>query len=181
MFTGVFVVLLVPLAAAGCHSSEQLDPEVEQLGRATGPAGSAESTGGMGPMGAMGGAGERQGDARGGGEGAVLTGKIVETMQVPNYTYMLLDVGKGEPVWTAVNSAEVEVGQQVTVVESLTMRDFTSRTLNRTFESIVFGTMRGAAAAVAPQDGGLPPGHPPIDGKPPGHPPVEAQPEPPAN
>jgi len=40
--------------------------------------------------------------------GALFTGKIVETMQVPRYTYMLLDVGKGEPVWTAVSSTEVK-------------------------------------------------------------------------
>jgi hypothetical protein len=165
-------LLALALAATGCSSGEQLDPELEKLGRASGPVG----PGAEGRAGPMPPSVDRDRTAAGGG--AVFRGKIVETMQVPRYTYMLLDIGRGEPVWTAVTTADVEVGQQVTVVESITMRDFKSRTLNRTFPMIVFGTIRGAAAPVAGADGGLPSGHPPVEGLAPGHPPVDGEPAP---
>lgn len=177
MYRAIPWPLLCLVVAAGCSSSEQLDPELEKLGRASGPV-SPGAKSGMESMPSM--PPSRGGAAPAAGGGAVFTGKIVETMQVPKYTYMLVDVGKGEPIWTAVTSTVVEVGQQVTVVESITMRDFKSRTLNRTFPTIVFGTIGEGKAMVAPTDGGLPVGHPPVEAMPAGHPPVEAKPEPPA-
>ena len=149
--------LLLSVAAHGCSKGEQLDPEVEKLGRATGPV----DHDAMRAMGAPKGGGRSVA-----GGGTVHSGKILETMQVPRYTYMLLDVGDGAQVWTAVSSAEVQVGQEVQVVESITMRDFHSRTLDRTFPRIVFGNIQGTEVPGSKPDGGLPPGHRPIDVKP---------------
>jgi hypothetical protein len=171
-YFGVCATQAALVIVVGCSSGEQLDPEIEKLGRATGPVSPGAAAGGrmesMPPV--------RGEGAPATGGGGVFEGKVVETMQVPRYTYMLLDVGRGDPVWTAVTSTEVEVGQQVTVVESITMRDFKSRTLGRTFPIIVFGTRADAGAPAARTDGGLPPGHPAVGGMPPGHPPVDGEP-----
>ena len=166
-----WLLVFVAAAVVACSSTEKLDPELEQLGRATGPVDHEA----MRSMGAPQGGG---GSTMGGGR--VHSGKIVEAMQVPKYTYMLLDVGDDERLWTAVSRSEVEVGQEVKVVESVTMRDFHSRTLNRTFATIVFGNIEGQvpAGARSAAEGDLPPGHPPVDGIPAGHPPVETKPAP---
>lgn len=121
--------LVLAAAALGCSSGEQIDPELDKLGRATGPVNPGAAPSATPPPGGAGG-------------GTVHAGKIVETMQVPNYTYMLLETDGGDRVWTAVPRTRVEVGQTAEVLESIVMRDFKSRSLNRTFPTIVFGTVR---------------------------------------
>jgi hypothetical protein len=66
-----------------------------------------------------------------------LSGKVVQTMDSGGYTYLLIE-SKGERRWAAVNSADVKVGQQVTLKPGSTMVNFTSKALNRTFDRIVF-------------------------------------------
>jgi hypothetical protein len=180
-------MVVVLVAAAGCGSGDGIDPDVDKLGRATGPvvpqvgAPSAPRAPGGGMPGASAGADEPVISHR---------GEIAETMQVSNYTYMLLQTGEGQRVWTAIPRTDVQVGQIVQVAQSLVMRDFKSPTLNRTFETIVFGTLVGGAvpSSAPAMDGGLPPGHPPIAGDPApapaagpqlpsGHPPVDKQPQ----
>jgi hypothetical protein len=157
------VILLAGLWALGCGRSEKLDPEVDRLGRASGPVepGLSHPPQGM----------PRSGSPDSSGGGRVHAGSIAETIQVPNYTYIRLTTEDGNELWTAVPSTEVTVGQPARVVESLVMKDFTSRTLSRTFESIVFGVLEGqpppAGGAMPPTPAGeLPPGHPPIDAGP---------------
>ena len=83
-----------------------------------------------------------------------LSGKIVQTMNSGGYTYLLVE-SKGERSWAAVNSAEVKVGQQVTLKPGATMVNFTSKALNRTFDRIVFSEgieeQKGAAKSVTPK------------------------------
>lgn len=100
--------------------------------------------------------------ARGG-----LAGVVAEVQQVPNYTYLRLDTASGE-VWAAVPSTtSVAAGAAVEVKESTTMTNFTSKALGRTFPSIVFGELVGAAAAApAPSAEALPPNHPPLGSNP---------------
>lgn len=95
-----------------------------------------------------------------------LVGVVAELAQVPNYTYLKLSTAEGE-LWAAVPStSNVTVGQRVTVLESTRMTDFPSKTLNRTFATIVFGELAGEAPA--PTGGpGLPAGHPPVGNAPP--------------
>jgi hypothetical protein len=92
-----------------------------------------------------------------------LAGVVAEVQQVPNYTYLRLTTARGE-VWTAVPSTtSVAPGQAVEVRESTTMTNFTSKALGRTFPTIVFGELVGAAAAPGPAQGSeLPPNHPPL-------------------
>ncbi|MCB9562252.1 MAG: nucleotide-binding protein [Kofleriaceae bacterium] len=74
-----------------------------------------------------------------------VTGKILETMDSGGYTYVRLAVGDGEQ-WAAVNATKVAVGDTVTITNATEMVDFESKTLGRTFPSILFGTLGGDAA-----------------------------------
>lgn len=68
-----------------------------------------------------------------------LSGKVVETMNAGGYTYVLLE-NNGKKTWVAAPQTAVKAGQQVTCQPGAEMRNFRSKTLNRTFESIIFST-----------------------------------------
>lgn len=70
-------------------------------------------------------------------DGVPLKGKIVETMDSNGYTYLQLDAAQGK-VWVAIPQTALKVGQEVECTPGLTMNNFTSKTLNRTFEAIIF-------------------------------------------
>jgi hypothetical protein len=81
-----------------------------------------------------------------------LSGKVVETMNAGGYTYVSLEKD-GKKTWIAIPVTEVKVGQKVTYLPGAEMRNFTSKTLNRTFESIIFSpglVSPGSAAANQP-------------------------------
>ena len=65
------------------------------------------------------------------------SGTVVETMKVPGYTYMLVDNGAGQS-WVAIPETDVATGAKVRYSVDMTMNNFTSKTLNKTFETIVF-------------------------------------------
>jgi len=69
--------------------------------------------------------------------GISLSGKVVETMNSGGYTYVSLE-NNGTKTWVAVPATAVTVGQEVTCQPGMEMKNFTSKTLNRTFESIIF-------------------------------------------
>ena len=76
--------------------------------------------------------------------GPSLSGKVVETMNAGGYTYVCLEKG-GKKTWVAVPEMKVTVGQQITFKPGQEMKDFSSKTLNRTFASIIFS--EGPAAS----------------------------------
>ncbi len=82
-----------------------------------------------------------------------LTGKVLETMNAGGYTYIKLKTDAGEP-WVAVQQTQAKVGSTVTVNAQMTLDNFKSQTLNRTFDHIVFATMAGEGAAAAPAAAG---------------------------
>ena len=69
----------------------------------------------------------------------VLSGKVAETMNSGGYTYILLDK-EGEKIWVAVPEMQVSVGEEVVLKSGTEMVNFTSRTLNRTFERVILST-----------------------------------------
>jgi len=69
--------------------------------------------------------------------GSALSGKVVETMNSGGYTYVCLEKG-GQKTWVAMPQTTVKVGQEVSCKLGMVMPNFTSKTLNRTFDSIVF-------------------------------------------
>jgi hypothetical protein len=98
-----------------------------------------------------------------------LKGEVLEAIDAPPYTYLRLKTSGGE-TWAAVLKAPVKKGTQVAVENPMVMTNFQSKTLNRTFDKIVFGTLAGAppssgnvtaaqmapAAAAAPGAGSMP-------------------------
>jgi hypothetical protein len=75
-----------------------------------------------------------------------IQGKVLETTEVANYTYLHLDTANGK-IWAAVPKTTVAVGDQVTVERPMEMKNFHSPTLNKDFDSIFFGVIPGSAAA----------------------------------
>lgn len=112
---------------------------------------------------------------------AAHSGKIVQLQQAGSYTYAEVDTGGGQKVWVAGGHLEAKAGDSVQWTESAVMTNFQSKTLNRTFDKILFvtewSTEGGPAAQVAPHgadpaQAGVPAGHPPMAG---GHPPMGEQ------
>ncbi|MCX5899561.1 MAG: hypothetical protein NTX06_02295 [Proteobacteria bacterium] len=65
------------------------------------------------------------------------TGTVAETMNTAGYTYVLLDTGT-EKVWFAGPACVVKAGDKLTVPAGLLKENFSSKTLNRTFDKIYF-------------------------------------------
>ncbi len=151
LLLGVWCVFLV---AAGCGESERLDPELEKLGRATGP---------VDPSARM----PKKPMANPHGPTKIHAGEVIEAIDVPRYTYIKVKKATNEMIWAAIPQEKVSKGQSVEVMESIVMKDFESPTLKRTFPSIIFGVLKskgGQDGGAAAQAGAatLPPGHPPV-------------------
>lgn len=69
-----------------------------------------------------------------------LRGKVLERLEAPPYCYLRLATGTGE-VWAAVPQATAELGSEVTVENPMLMKDFVSKTLDRTFPEVYFGAL----------------------------------------
>ena len=82
-------------------------------------------------------------------KGPAQGGTVLETMEGGGYTYMKLDQD-GNTVWIAVRRANVAVGDKVEYVERMRMPNFTSKTLKKSFDEIVFAELRGEHVAVSP-------------------------------
>ena len=93
----------------------------------------------------------------------MIRGTVLETMNAASYTYVLLDTAEGQR-WVAAQQVPVAVGDTVQTDQGMAMQNFTSQSLNRTFEVIYFsGTLQNLSAATLPDEPpamALPPGHP---------------------
>jgi len=78
-----------------------------------------------------------------------IKGKVLETKDASGYTYVHLDDGSKDGVWAAVPKTKVNVGEEVTLQGGSVMDNFTSKTLNKTFNKIIFasGLVGGNEAA----------------------------------
>lgn len=86
----------------------------------------------------------------------VLSGTVLETMDADKYTYVQLETEKGK-IWLAAPKTEVSVGKEMSFRSGMKMVDFESRTLGRTFESIIFSP--GPAGAKMAAHGSADSGH----------------------
>lgn len=91
-----------------------------------------------------------------------LTGKVIESMSSGGYSYINLQKKSGGKVWIAVPEAKIAVGQQISFKEGLVMTNFQSKTLKRSFDSIIFSDgiipqSKTAAATTPPKDLSVPP------------------------
>lgn len=94
-----------------------------------------------------------------------LTGTVVETFDAETYTYVRIAAASGEK-WAAIPKAKLPVGAKTTVYGSVTMNDFKSKTLKRSFPTILFGSLEKPGAEAH----GMIPGHgakaPAVDDRP---------------
>ena len=65
------------------------------------------------------------------------TGTVLETMSSGGYTYIKVDDGKNS-YWIAMTQRAVKEGDKINYSEQGWMQNFHSKTLNRTFDSILF-------------------------------------------
>lgn len=72
-------------------------------------------------------------------------GKILERLDAAPYTYFRLQIA-GQERWAAVPQNGAQVGQEVTLVNPMEMANFESKTLKRTFPSVLFANLEGEAA-----------------------------------
>ncbi|OGA25345.1 MAG: nucleotide-binding protein [Betaproteobacteria bacterium RIFCSPLOWO2_02_FULL_67_19] len=82
-------------------------------------------------------------------QGLAFKGQVLEVKDVDDYSYLRLKTQDGE-IWAAVNRAPVRKGAEVTIENAMVMNNFRSKSLNRTFDRIVFGSLGGAGSAAAP-------------------------------
>lgn len=64
-------------------------------------------------------------------------GTVVETMDAGGYTYLKLNEN-GNEYWAAINQRPAQIGQVFYFNNAMEVKDFTSKQLDRTFESILF-------------------------------------------
>ncbi|QYK14145.1 NrfJ [Shewanella rhizosphaerae] len=69
--------------------------------------------------------------------GVVHQGTVIDTMNGGGYTYVQIKEAD-KTFWAAGPQAEVKKGDVVVVQEQMWMNDFTSKTLNRTFDELLF-------------------------------------------
>lgn len=78
----------------------------------------------------------------------VSSGVVKEMMNASGYTYMLV-TSAGKDIWVAIPETPLKNGAEVNYYQGMEMKDFNSKTLNRTFPSIIFSS--GLATAKADQ------------------------------
>ena len=76
-------------------------------------------------------------------------GKVLETKDASGYTYVRLDDGSKDGIWAAMPKTNLKVGEEITLKDGAVMDNFTSKTLNKTFDKIIFssGVLRGNETA----------------------------------
>jgi hypothetical protein len=81
----------------------------------------------------------------------VLRGKVLEKVDVSQYSYLKLATASGE-TWAAVQRSETKVGEEVGVANAFPMQNFESKELGRKFDVVYFGSLAapGQAAAAPP-------------------------------
>ena len=68
---------------------------------------------------------------------AVQQGIVQESLSAAGYSFIRVDQN-GSSIWLAAPETSLDVGQAISWSGGSTMRNFTSRSLDRTFEEIVF-------------------------------------------
>jgi hypothetical protein len=79
----------------------------------------------------------RKADPAGGQKAIPISGKVTEILTSGGYTYVNLS-RDGVSTWVAFPTIPVTLGQELVLVPGYEMRNFTSKTLNRTFDRVVF-------------------------------------------
>jgi len=87
--------------------------------------------------------------------GESLSGKVLETMNSGGYSYVRIQKKNSDKVWVAIPESPVKVGTQMSFQPGMEMKNFESKSLKRTFDSVIFSG--GVAAAQASSSAGSAP------------------------
>jgi hypothetical protein len=81
-----------------------------------------------------------------------LTGKVLQTMNSGGYTFVQLEQKKGASIWLATSEIAVKIGSRMSFKPGVQMHGFESKSLKRTFETIIFsdGVLDAQSAQTAP-------------------------------
>lgn len=90
-------------------------------------------------------------------QNSVLKGTVIESQDVKNYTYLNLKDSTGQ-IWAAIPKTQVETGKEIEISNIIVMQDFQSKTLNKTFDIILFAVPSGGSRVCSMPQGGMPPG-----------------------
>lgn len=88
------------------------------------------------------------------------SGKVLQVLQGGGYTYAEVASASGQPVWIAGSQINIKAGDTLEWGAYNVMRNFTARSLGRTFEEILFVSQwgpAGLAQVVTAPHGSLPP------------------------
>lgn len=92
----------------------------------------------------------------------MVRGTVAETMNSGGYTYVLIETGQ-DKLWAATPEFVVQVGDVVQTAKGMAMSDFTSKSLNRTFDLVYFvGAIENLSAPALPT-GNPGPAMPPVN------------------
>jgi len=106
-------------------------------------------------------------------EASVHKGKVLSTMNSGGYTYIEFEEN-GKTLWVACREITVSVGDTIQFAKGAPMNNFHSRTLNKTFETILFVSRvtRSGEKGEKDDETGTPGTPPPLPKMPKGHIPV---------
>ena len=76
----------------------------------------------------------------------IVSGEVLEVKDVESYTFLRLKTKDGE-TWAAVGKAPVKTGAKVTIENVTVMSNFESKSLKKTFPTIMFGNLAGSGAS----------------------------------
>ncbi|RXJ88742.1 hypothetical protein CRV01_08955 [Arcobacter sp. CECT 8983] len=79
--------------------------------------------------------------------GKLHKGEILELQNSGAYIYIKLKK-QNEEIWAAIPKTNVKVGDKVTLKESTWMTNFKSKTLDKTFDKVLFGEIEGQKKAI---------------------------------
>jgi len=85
---------------------------------------------------------------------APIQGTVLEVKDVEAYTYLRLKTKDGE-IWAAVNKTPVKKGTEVTIENPMLMSNFESKSMKKTFDKIIFGSLADAGGEMAAAHAGL--------------------------
>ena len=145
----VGLLIFFVIRTSGCGEEEALDLRVRNLGRATGPSTSMSKIPqkpkdhpevSLSPEPAA--------------QGTVLRGTVQKTINASRYTYIHLQDENGALIWAAVPQVTLQEGETISLIQSLMMKDFESKTLGRTFPSVVFGVLMRQSETLKSGDAG---------------------------
>ena len=71
------------------------------------------------------------------GTGEPQEATVISSIDVPQFTYLEVDLA-GKTHWLASTTIAVKKGDKIKFIEDSTMNNFTSKTLNRTFDTLTF-------------------------------------------